>query len=199
MSVSAAIPLKGGLIIRPIQASDNQQLAQLISQVWAEFDDATTYFDDPEAAAGSKAHRQNGLAELPLEMQPLNQLYQVPDGQPVDRGYWVIADETQRILGGGGFAALIGPHPDAGICELQKLYFHPDVRGQGLGRYLMTLILEQATQAGYREMYLESILEMAGAICLYEKFGFQWLTERKGSTGHWRCTVFMSRPLTPTH
>jgi putative acetyltransferase len=201
MSTQFVIPLADGLVIRPIEARDNQQLAQLITSVWAEFDNSTTYFDHPEVVAGIAPNKLTGPNKLTDEdyddpkLKTLYQLYQIPEGQPMNRAYWVIADESnQRVLGGGGFDALPGPHPDAGICELQKLYFHTDLRGRGVGSQLMALILEHATLAGYKEMYLESILEMTGAIRLYNKFGFQSVP-RQGSTGHWRCTVFMGRPL----
>jgi len=189
-----------GLMFRPLEPRDNPQLTQIIIDVWGEFDD-TVYFDDPGIPAGTAVLPSNLAEEDPThpheilhpEQMSLFQRYQTPAGQPVDRGYWVIEDvPNQRLLGGGGFAPLIGP--EANVCELQKLYLLPELRGQGMGGQLLTVILTHAAQTHYREIYLESIPEMAGAVRLYEKFGFSHCP-RKGTTGHWRCEIFMSRLL----
>lgn len=116
--------------------------------------------------------------------------------QETDSRYWVIEDlDTRKIIGGGGFSRLRGTTVEEGICELQKLYFLPEVRGLGLGKALMERILETATSLGYQEMYLESIPEMLAAISLYQKYGFQRLDEPKGATGHTACPVYMGRLL----
>ena len=180
MNSSSIVHLADGLIIRPIQSRDNEELVQLISNVWTEYS-SSSYFEDTTE----------------LRKKRLDQLYAVPAGQPMDRGYWVVFDEKrERVLGGCGFAPLVGSNPNDTTCEMQKLYFHPDLRGRGFGRQLVSWVIEQATHAGYTEIYLETNSKMVNAIRLYERFGFQREDVRKGTTGHWDCDVFMSRPLT---
>src|SRR5690242_4779559 len=48
----------------------------------------------------------------------------------------------------------------------------PAHRGSGVGEALTRMLLEQAREAGAREMVLEVIVENAPAIALYEKLGF---------------------------
>ena len=48
----------------------------------------------------------------------------------------------------------------------------PDHRGSGVGESLTCMLLDQAREAGAREMVLEVIVENAPAIALYEKLGF---------------------------
>ena len=48
----------------------------------------------------------------------------------------------------------------------------PDHRGSGIGESLTRMLLDQAREAGAREMVLEVIVENAPAIALYEKLGF---------------------------
>jgi GNAT superfamily N-acetyltransferase len=48
----------------------------------------------------------------------------------------------------------------------------PDHRGSGVGERLTRRLLDQAREAGAREMVLEVIVENAPAIALYEKLGF---------------------------
>jgi ribosomal protein S18 acetylase RimI-like enzyme len=49
----------------------------------------------------------------------------------------------------------------------------PAHRGSGVGESLTRLLLDQAREAGAREMVLEVIVENAPAIALYEKVGFK--------------------------
>jgi ribosomal protein S18 acetylase RimI-like enzyme len=48
----------------------------------------------------------------------------------------------------------------------------PDHRGSGVGESLTRMLLDEAREAGAREMVLEVIVENAPAIALYEKLGF---------------------------
>ena len=62
-------------------------------------------------------------------------------------------------------------------------------RGSGIGESLTRLLLDQAREAGAREMALEVIVENAPAIALYEKLGFARTRELEvlslaAQTGH---------------
>ncbi|MEH3148221.1 MAG: GNAT family N-acetyltransferase [Methylobacterium frigidaeris] len=47
------------------------------------------------------------------------------------------------------------------------------VAGRGVGGALIAAILAAARRAGYREMRLDTLPTMAGAIALYERAGFR--------------------------
>ena len=55
---------------------------------------------------------------------------------------------------------------------MKRLYVKPDFRGAKLGGQLIKNILQQAKQAGYKEMVLDTIVPLKSAIHLYRKFGF---------------------------
>lgn len=167
------------LVIRPIEPRDNAEVKHLVISTLTEF-----------GCVGP------GFASSDPELEDLYTAYQPPTGQPSDRAYWVIYDTAaERVLGGGGFSRLKATTPEQGICELQKVYFSPELRGKGFGGKLLRRCIEEAGLAGYREMYLETMPQMASAVGLYEKLGFQHLPTYKGDTGHRSCTIFMSRPL----
>lgn len=160
---------------RLIQPPDNPAVAQLIVTVLEEF-----------------GYTGPGIASADPELQNLYQAY-----QQLDSRYWVILNpQSQQIVGAGGFARLRGATLEEGICELQKLYVYPHARGGGSGSKLLELAIQEARTCGYREMYLETFPDLAQAVKLYEKYGFQHLTAHKGNTGHQaRCTIFMSLVL----
>jgi putative acetyltransferase len=166
------------LTIRPIAPEDNAAVAHLVR----------TTLEEHQCTGP-------GFASSDPELDDLYSAYQTPPGQPPMRAYWVIADDTGRIWGGGGFARLKGIRLDEAVCELQKVYFHPALRGKGFGRRLMELCIRHAAEARYRTMYLETVPQMESAVGLYRKLGFERLPTYLGDTGHRSCTIFMSRPL----
>lgn len=166
-------------IIRPIAPEDNEQMAALLLSTLEEF-----------GCTGP------GFASSDPELHDLYSAYQTTTEQKPDCGYWVVVNETTgQVYGGGGFSRLKGTSVEDAICELQKMYFDSALRGKGYGRMLLELCIQQATEAGYRTLYLETTPAMKQALKLYEKMGFKPLPTYLGDTGHRSCTVFMSRPL----
>ncbi len=157
--------------IRPIQTKDNAAIARIIRQVLAELGAARPGFawSDPE-----------------LDMMATTY------GQP-DACYFVI-EQNGTVLGGGGIAPFVCEYPDT--CELQKMYFLPAARGQGVGKILIDRLLVTAHQLQYQRCYLETLSTMTRAIRLYEKTGFTRLPKALGCSGHTACNRFYWRPVT---
>lgn len=57
-------------------------------------------------------------------------------------------------------------------CEMKRLYILPAGRGLGIGRKLVSMILEIAGSLGYEQIKLDTLSSMAEAIGLYTKAGF---------------------------
>ncbi|MDX1570655.1 MAG: bifunctional helix-turn-helix transcriptional regulator/GNAT family N-acetyltransferase [Xanthomonadales bacterium] len=152
--------------IRPIQPADNPAMAGIIRSVMTEF-----------GAVGS------GFS---IEDPEVNRMYET---YQADRAaYWVI-ESSGEVLGGGGIAALKGGDPD--VCELQKMYFHPRLRGCGLGVPLIKRCLAAAREFGYAACYLETLDHMHQARRLYRRMGFEDLDAPCGATGHYKCNSWM--------
>ncbi len=60
----------------------------------------------------------------------------------------------------------------AGHCEMKRLYVLPAGRGRGVGAALVGRVVAAAEEAGYREMLLDTLPGMTGAIKLYTASGF---------------------------
>ncbi|MCP1630448.1 putative acetyltransferase [Citrobacter amalonaticus] len=159
------------LTLRPLSAQDNPAIADVIRQVSAEY--------------GLTADKGYTVADPNLD--ELYQLYSQPG-----HAYWVV-ERNGEVVGGGGIAPLICSEPD--ICELQKMYFLPAARGQGMAKKLALMAMDHARAQGFKHCYLETTAFLREAIGLYEHLGFEHISEPLGCTGHVDCEVRMLKPL----
>lgn len=97
-------------VMRRLTLQDNPAIARVIRQVSAEY--------------GLTADKGYTVADPNLD-----KLYQVYSQH--GHAYWVVEYEGE-VVGGGGIAPLTGSEAD--ICELQKMYFLPAIRGKGLAK-----------------------------------------------------------------
>ena len=95
------------------------------------------------------------------EIAHLEDKYAPPRG----RFYLLYAD--------GGLAGCVGMKPLDTLCaELKRLYVRPEFRGEKLGEYLTTRILDDARQEGYRYVRLDTLPPLKTALALYRRLGF---------------------------
>jgi putative acetyltransferase len=156
--------------IRPIQATDNPDLALIVRNTLAEFGAAnpgTVYFDPTTDS--------------------LYELFFAP------KAAYFVAESNGKILGGGGI------YPTEGLpentCELVKMYLLPEARGIGLGRRLIEKCLETGKENGFQQVYLETLDELHLALKIYARFGFEYLKAPMGNSKHFGCGLWMLKKL----
>ena len=156
--------------IREIQEKDNHKIKQVLISVMTEFGvpDHGTALQDDELDNMSNAYTEN------------NSIY-----------YVVLADNI--ICGGAGISKINGTNKN--ICELQKMYFLPNIRGKGIGSNLITKCLDFAKKSQYNLCYIETMYNMIDAQNLYKKNGFVYIDHPMGDTGHSSCPVWMTLKL----
>lgn len=156
--------------IRPIQPTDNPDLALIVRNTLSEFGAAnpgTVYFDPTTDA--------------------LFELFQAP------KSAYFVAEANGKILGGGGIYTTEGLPEET--CELVKMYLLPEARGIGLGRSLIERCLETAKENRFQQVYLETLDELHLALKIYAKFGFEYLRAPMGNSKHFGCGLWMLKKL----
>ena len=158
------------MLIRPINESDNKQIAVILREVLVEMDIPRigSAFEDPEIDKMYESYQSN-------------------------RSRYFIVEENNKILGGAGINQL--KNGDINICELQKMYFHKSLRGRGIGDKMIELCLDFAVESNYKKCYIETMPNMVNAQKLYIKKGFEYIDSPLGYTGHTACPVWMLKNL----
>lgn len=149
--------------IREIEQRDDKAVESLIRTTLIEFgaNHEGTAWADPDLCRFSKIYNSEG------------------------NRYWVIEGEDKRILGGVGIGALSGTDK---VCELQKMYCLPEIRGTGLANRLLEIALDYARKY-YKRCYLETLENMTRAQKFYEKHGFVRTYDQITITEHFACDV----------
>jgi len=158
------------MIIREIQPQDNEQIANVIRQVFISDD-----------------YPKTGTAFADKQLDFMFETYDKPKAI-----YFVVVIDG-KIVGGAGVSQL--DNSEENICELQKMYFLQEVRGKRIGFEMIQKCLTKAKEFGYEKCYLETLPEMLAAQSLYKKVGFEYLCEPMGGTGHTSCPVWMIKDL----
>lgn len=156
--------------IRTIQPADNPFLSRIVKDTLAEFgaNKPGTVYYDPTTDTLFELFQTEGAA-------------------------YFVAEVDGKIAGGGGIYPTDGL--PAETCELVKMYLLPQARGTGLGRTLIEKSLVFAKDAGYKQVYLETMPELKQALSMYAKFGFEYLKGPMGNSGHTGCSLWMLRSL----
>lgn len=96
----------------------------------------------------------------------------LPGEYAAPRGSLLLATVGGEIAGCCALRPLDGVDY-ASACEMKRLYVRPPYRGLGLGRMLAEAILEQARQAGFGCVLLDTLDDMEAARALYDDLGFE--------------------------
>ena len=108
---------------------------------------------------------------LPVDLAPQGfsaELNSLPGPYAPPSGELLLAKRGDHVLGAVALKALEPPL----VAEIKRLFVRPQARKIGAGKALVAAILEIARARGYREVKLDTLPSMEGAIALYRSFGF---------------------------
>lgn len=89
---------------------------------------------------------------------------------PEEGGEILLASDSSGVP--IGCVALRSLDKANGHCEMKRLFVGPAGRGLGLGKGLVSAIINVARERGYRAMKLDTLPTMTAALALYGRFGF---------------------------
>jgi GNAT superfamily N-acetyltransferase len=128
-------------------------------------------------------------AELRRDLPVIREMFrEYADGLGIDLGFQDFATELATLPGkyqppkgrlmlawrGADAVGCVALRPLAGdACEMKRLYVRPAARGRQLGRRLAERICQEAREAGYRRICLDTLPTMSAAIRLYATLGFR--------------------------
>jgi ribosomal protein S18 acetylase RimI-like enzyme len=115
---------------------------------------------------------QDYAASLPVNLEYQDfatELAGLPGKYASPHGALLIAEnDAGEALACGALRGM----PEAGRCEMKRLYVAPRGRGLGLGRAMAEAICAEAARLGYREICLDTLPTMTEAQSLYARLGF---------------------------
>jgi putative acetyltransferase len=132
-------------IIRDWQKSDRTAAANVISTVLSEY--GLTW----EAEGADR------------DVLEIEEYYLKAGGE-----FWVIEHKNQ-ILGTGAYYPISRAE---NAVEIRKMYFLPEIRGLGLGKYLLHELEKTIENRGFKQIWIETAGILKEAVQLYENNGY---------------------------
>jgi GNAT superfamily N-acetyltransferase len=98
-------------------------------------------------------------------------------------GFWLLREAGGRVVGSAGVRHLAwkpniaemfpGRYEQAtAIASLWRVYVRSNMRGCGVGRWLVGLSEDEAARAGYRTMYLHATSDAAATVAFWRSVGY---------------------------
>ncbi len=105
-----------------------------------------------------------------------------------NRGMFLVLADGEQVVGTGAIRRL-----DDEICELKRMWFLKEYRGQGFGWKMAQMLFDFAQQTGYHKVRLDLANEerQSQALTFYKKLGFYPIERYNDGS----CTVFMEKVL----
>lgn len=94
-------------------------------------------------------------------------------GHLVALGHPLIVAEEKREVIGYAYASFYRPRAAYRFTCEDSIYLHPDAKGRGIGKALLTELLLQSRAFGFKQMIAVITAETANSIAIHEKFGFR--------------------------
>ncbi|MEO0456146.1 MAG: GNAT family N-acetyltransferase [Cyanobacteria bacterium P01_A01_bin.114] len=160
-------------LIRDWQPTDRDAAANLVKTVLAEY------------GLGWETNCGAGTDKDAVEIE---QYYWQTGGE-----FWVV-EAADLIVGTGGYYPIDRADEQTGrAVEIRKMYLLPEVRGQGLGKFLLGQLEGAIAAKGYQSIWVETATVFKAAVAMYEKNGY--LPEDRVETS--RCDRAYRKQLQP--
>lgn len=110
-----------------------------------------------------------GPALVPEEMAD-SSIEHLDEMLPPDGRLALAHDAEGQLLGCGALRRI---RPDA--VEMKRMFVSPQAQGQGLGKRLFDMRIEEARKMGCRSVYADTAKGNRTMLTMYERFGFHYI------------------------
>jgi putative acetyltransferase len=131
-------------MMRPGNAAEWEQVRELFHEYWSSFGFSPCFQNFESEVAG------------------------LPDAYAPPGGTLVVA-----LIDGEAAGCIALRRFDAERGEAKRLYVRPQFRGQGVGGALLGWVIAEARSMGYREIVGDTVPQMAVALEMYDRAGFE--------------------------
>lgn len=88
-------------------------------------------------------------------------------------GHPLIVAEVAGEVVGYAYASFYRPRAAYRFTCEDSIYLHPDAKGRGIGKALLTQLLAQSKAFGFKQVIAVITADTANSIAIHEKFGFR--------------------------
>ena len=109
----------------------------------------------------------------------------------------IVAELDGRTIG-YAYASFYRPRAAYRFTCEDSIYLHPDAKGKGIGKALLTELLLQSRAFGFRQMIAVITADTANSIAIHEKFGFRHVGRYEAvgfKFDHWHDIVHLQLAL----
>ena len=157
-----------------------------------------TEADVPEIQAIYAHHVLHGTGTFDVEPPSVEEMLE-RFRRVRSRGWaWLVAADATGVLG-YAYYTQFREREAYRYCVEDSIYVRDDVRGQGVGKSLVEMLVERATQQGMRQMIaVIGDSENVGSIGVHASLGFQMAGTLRAAGlkfGRWLDVVYMQRAL----
>ena len=110
----------------------------------------------------------------------------------------IVAEDGDGLVTGWASLNMFNPRDAYRFVADFSVYVERAARGQGIGRVLLTRLVELGREHGFHKLVLSAFPVNAGGMALYEKLGFRTVgiyREQGQLDGRWVDTIVMERIL----
>jgi ribosomal protein S18 acetylase RimI-like enzyme len=148
-----------GLVIMP---STHDDLEGIVTLKYAIFDELC-----PRLSAWYSRHPEVFESE-----------FKGPNGQDPDKRVFYTVKHSEEVVGCGGLIQK-NPKKEPMTGEITDIYLIPELRGKGLGKALVSDLIQKADALGFEKLFLTTREEFKAATQLYQKLGFVQVPNEK--------------------
>ena len=159
---------------------------------------AATAADAPEIQGIYAHHVLHGTGTFEEVPPTVEEMAARLDAVAARGGHWLVAEDATGVLG-YAYYAQIRDRSAYRFCVEDAVYVRQDVRGQGVGKALVSRLLEIAEAAGIRQMVaVIGDSDNVGSIGVHASLGFARVGVLRAAGlkfGRWLDVIYMQRAI----